>query len=151
MSPPSVRRALTWLHAADAVTLEAAARCVITAAALRWRGPTGLARLRPARSRHHTSGDPADAEHIVEQVDRVARHLRLRSPCLVRSTTTQHLLARRGMTTDLRVGVRRVGGALDAHAWLEMDGVILNDTPANCAAYTAFADPIELAGRAHIA
>ena len=52
--------------------------------------------------------------------------------CLQRSVTLWWFLARRGVTADLRIGVRRrpgSGGQLDFHAWVECGGVVLNDSP----------------------
>jgi hypothetical protein len=148
--PFIVTRTRTWADAVDSVMLEALPVCVLVAATLRWWGPTRVARLSRPLSRPRVSGGSVDVHHVVVQVDRVAYHLRLRSPCLVRSATTQLLLARRGVTTVLRIGVRRDDEGLDAHAWLERDGVILNDTPENCARYAAFADPVELTSRTHL-
>jgi hypothetical protein len=44
-------------------------------------------------------------------------------------------LLRHGLAGDLRIGVRRRPGepsgsrSLDFHAWVELDGVVLNDLP----------------------
>jgi hypothetical protein len=55
--------------------------------------------------------------------------------CLVRSLVLQWLLARRDVAAQLRYGVRRDGAALIAHAWVEIDGVPVNDTPAGLQGY----------------
>jgi hypothetical protein len=67
--------------------------------------------------------------------DRVARIARFvafagrvtRRRCLPRSLALTRLLARRGVRTTLRIGVRPEGGALRAHAWVEWIGRALND------------------------
>ena len=46
---------------------------------------------------------------------------------LTRSLVLGWLLQRRGVATELRIGVRLVGGVLDAHAWVEYLGVPVND------------------------
>ena len=47
--------------------------------------------------------------------------------CLARSLALARLLARRGVATDLKIGVRRETGQLEAHAWVEWQGQTLND------------------------
>ena len=57
-----------------------------------------------------------------------ARHSFYRSNCLVQSLTLQRLLWRRGIKSQLRIGVRRHQGRFEAHAWVEFTGVPVNDT-----------------------
>jgi hypothetical protein len=38
------------------------------------------------------------------------------------------LLERRGFNTQLKIGVRKSGGDLEAHAWVEYFGKVLNDS-----------------------
>jgi hypothetical protein len=47
--------------------------------------------------------------------------------CLVQALTLQRLLGRRGIVTELSIGVNRQDGRFGAHAWLEIDGVPVND------------------------
>ena len=61
--------------------------------------------------------------------------------CLPRSLTLWWMLRRRGIPTELHLGVRNESGNIEAHAWLEADGVVLNDTPDVRDRYAAF-DPI---------
>ncbi len=42
--------------------------------------------------------------------------------CLRQSLALQWLLARRGIPAELRIGVRKQAGALEAHAWVECAG-----------------------------
>jgi hypothetical protein len=55
--------------------------------------------------------------------------------CLQRSVVLWWFLARRGLASDLRIGVRRrpdapsASRSMDFHAWVELDGVVLNDGP----------------------
>ncbi len=53
---------------------------------------------------------------------------RLRATCLTRTLVLQWILARSGIGTELKVGVRNEGEGLHAHAWLECGGVPVNDT-----------------------
>ena len=47
--------------------------------------------------------------------------------CLNASLTVWWLLARKGITSDLRVGVHKDGGKFEAHAWVECGGAALNE------------------------
>jgi hypothetical protein len=58
--------------------------------------------------------------------------------CLTRSLVLLWLLARRGTAAQLRIGVRKQGGHLLAHAWVEAGGTPLNDDPDAVRDYTAF-------------
>ncbi len=52
----------------------------------------------------------------------VAGHNHLsRMGCLRQSLVLQWLLGRRGIITDLQIGVRKEAGDLNAHAWLEFE------------------------------
>lgn len=63
--------------------------------------------------------------------------------CLQRSLTLWSLLRRKGIESELRIGVDKQSGALKAHAWLEKDGVVLNDTKASVQGFTPFDQAIE--------
>lgn len=47
--------------------------------------------------------------------------------CLHRSLTLWWLLRRQGIACELRIGVRKAQGRFEAHAWVERQGVALND------------------------
>jgi len=49
------------------------------------------------------------------------------------------LLRRRGIDSQLRIGVRLTGGALEGHAWVEYAGVPVNDRLDVSADFTPFA------------
>lgn len=50
----------------------------------------------------------------------------LGTTCLPRALAAQSLLSRRGVQSELRIGVaRRPGAALEAHAWIEREGTIV--------------------------
>ncbi len=53
--------------------------------------------------------------------------------CLPRSLALQRMLARRGIASELRIGVRKESngaGGIAAHAWVEVDGVPLGEPQA---------------------
>jgi hypothetical protein len=56
-----------------------------------------------------------------------ARRGWLRANCLQRSLTLWWLLTRRSIPAEVFVGVRNVSGQLEAHAWLEVRGEVIND------------------------
>ena len=56
-----------------------------------------------------------------------ARHLLLRTNCLEQSLVLWWLLRRRGIAAELRIGARKEHGQFEAHAWVELEGVVLND------------------------
>ncbi len=68
---------------------------------------------------------PGEAEAAIRQtyhmVHIAGRNHLYAMTCLRRSLVTQRLLARRGINTDLRFGVQKADGQLQAHAWLEYE------------------------------
>lgn len=62
--------------------------------------------------------------------------------CLTRSLTLTRVLARRGVASDLRIGVRPEDRGIEAHAWVEWMGTALNDSPGGLERYSAFESPI---------
>jgi hypothetical protein len=75
-------------------------------------------------------GRPAlDAPLRARAVARAAR-LVPGATCLVRAAALARWLRARGAPAVLRIGVRHEGGALRAHAWVELDGAALGEDPA---------------------
>ena len=76
---------------------------------------------------------PADSRlisrQVVHAVERAARALPGNPNCLLRSLTVWTMLAARGVAGELRFGARRVSGRTEAHAWVEVDGRVINDAP----------------------
>ncbi len=62
-------------------------------------------------------------------VNAVARHPIPWARCLQRSLALCLWLEREGFQPELRIGVRMEGVDLEAHAWVEYCGEVLNDTP----------------------
>jgi hypothetical protein len=58
--------------------------------------------------------------------------------CLKVSLALWWLLARQGIASDLRVGVRKDGEKLEAHAWVECGGVALNEPESPHQHFAAF-------------
>ena len=57
------------------------------------------------------------------------RHGPYAGNCLSQSVTLWWLLLRRGVETQLIIGARTAAGKLEAHAWVEHKGRVLNDWP----------------------
>lgn len=111
--------------------------------ALRTR-PAG-ALLKPVVPR--PGGAPA-APDVTEALDRMAVAVRRASDygvfaptCLVRALALEDLARRVGADEAVvRVGVRRQGGAFEAHAWLELDGRVVGDTREHVSGFTVLED-----------
>jgi hypothetical protein len=83
----------------------------------------------------------AAAQRAARAVDRAARYGVFRPQCLVRSLALVRLLDRRGVTgARIRVGVRREGDRLHAHAWVERHGRVLGDEPGHVAGFAPLLD-----------
>ena len=75
-----------------------------------------------------------------------ARNSPIPSTCLERSLSLWWLLARQGIATQLRIGVRKGGEKFSAHAWVEREGAAIGEPDASHLHYAAFAE--ELTGEA---
>lgn len=64
---------------------------------------------------------------IAALVNIAALHTPVPVTCLTRSLLLCWILHRRGVASQLRIGVRLTQGVLDAHAWVEYVGVPIND------------------------
>jgi len=68
------------------------------------------------------------ALHISRLVGLAVRHGIYPANCLQRSLALWWLLRRQGIRSEMYIGTRKEAGRLDAHAWIEMEGVVLNDS-----------------------
>ncbi|HYR11820.1 MAG TPA: lasso peptide biosynthesis B2 protein [Longimicrobium sp.] len=109
----------------------ARAQAALLGAQLRvWTRPAG-ALVRPgpaAQPARAAEGDAERARALAAAVDRAASASLFRPACLVRALALHRLLVRDGIPgARIRLGVRREGGGLAAHAWVELDGAVLGD------------------------
>jgi hypothetical protein len=58
----------------------------------------------------------------------VSRHLTWHASCLERSLVLWWQLNRRGIAAEMRIGARKEAGRFEAHAWVEVGNVVLNDS-----------------------
>ena len=94
----------------------------------------GLARFREWLQGTSPSPSPAcgiltirDIQAVGETVNIASRHMPFPATCLTRSLVLIWMLRRRGVRSDLRIGVHLARGTLYAHAWVECEGVPVND------------------------
>lgn len=88
-----------------------------------------LARLQ--RTPVHSPDSEVDRALFLDQTPRLvnsaARFIFKRESCLERSIFLWWLLRRNGITSDVRIGVAKDDVKLRAHAWVEIDGMVIND------------------------
>jgi Transglutaminase-like superfamily len=95
---------------------------------------------RAASSRSHLS-DAAKAAAIAltaRQVRSAAYRSLGGATCLERSLVLWWLLGRQGVASSVRIGTRKNGEKFEAHAWVECDGVALNEPEGVHEHYAAF-------------
>ena len=100
---------------------------------VRVRGVAGTAQLleRASGSAPRREADAADthaAQRLAELASIAGRRGVFTATCLPQALLIEWILRRRGLSPELRVGVRKQADAIDAHAWVELDGVALGQT-----------------------
>lgn len=104
----------------------------------------GLARFkaRLERSPVTTQGSLSlpEIQQLGDLANKAARHTLFPATCLTRSLLLYWLLHRRGVESDLRIGVRVTQGSLAAHAWVECDGLPVNESLDVIRQFEPFAD-----------
>lgn len=95
-----------------------------------------------------THGQMPDVENLrrgryyARKIDAAARRHVLPARCLHRSLVLHQWLRQEGVPSELRIGVRKDAGAFRAHAWVEIDGQVVNDTGVAVAPFTALVGPV---------
>ena len=82
-----------------------------------------------------TSSVPAQISYLVNGA---ARLLFRREACLERSILLWSLLRRRGIESELKIGVATGDSGMRAHAWVEIDGEPINEQPKINEKFAAF-------------
>jgi hypothetical protein len=67
------------------------------------------------------------ATDLSEIVETAARKRLVNATCLRRSLVLWYLLRKEGIESELRFGVRKVSDEIIGHAWVEIDGSVIND------------------------
>jgi len=110
---------------------------------LRWRGFAATqAALRRFLSNAQVEHDPAlagkNAAETASMVSTADRYGLIHPSCLAKSLTLWWLLARQGISSHLRIGIRKEQEKFEAHAWVEREGAALNEPDEHHHHYSAF-------------
>lgn len=131
--------------------LEAVLLLPLVAVALRWFGLRRTQALLVAKLRREaldTAAQGMPAEAIAAIVAQASRHTLGRPRCLAQALVLWRLLRRAGQPADLRIGVRKPGSLLQAHAWVECGGAVLDVAGGGAAGFAPFAWPLPDRSRA---
>ena len=127
----------------------------LTRFGLRWlgfgRSYRLIARLsaRPRAKISPSEPSIARARRTADTVTRINRGYALfGASCLEESLFLWGLLRRQGVPADFRIGVRTLTGPFESHAWVELDGIALNDIETVGQIYTPI-DPGPAISRVH--
>jgi hypothetical protein len=86
-----------------------------------------------------TEQEVAPAIAKTARMVRSASHLGpFQATCLAQSLTLWLLLQQQNISSAIKIGVRKNAGRLEAHAWVEHDGVAINETDAVHQHYAPF-------------
>lgn len=92
----------------------------------------GLLRLHAWVARSFAAGPVSrpdvDPSRIGALVNIAGAHLPFPSTCLTRSLLLLLMLGRRGLHSELRIGVRKADVEIESHAWVELEGEPVNET-----------------------
>jgi hypothetical protein len=91
--------------------------------------------VRPARA---SISAPAGVSRTARLVRAAAHHGFAHPTCLEESLALWWLLGRQGIAATLRIGTRKAGAQLEAHAWVEYEGTALNEGGGLHRLYAAF-------------
>ena len=88
-----------------------------------------LLKVTPLKERRSTADPLREARRTAELVNAAVRRGPYDATCLRRSLVLWWLLRRRGIDSRLRIGARTDGDNFSAHAWVEYQDDVLNDSP----------------------
>jgi hypothetical protein len=75
-------------------------------------------------------------------ISAASRHRAFNPTCLAESLALWVLLKEQGIDSTLRIGVRKSSRRFEAHAWVEHDGIALNQREERHHHYSAFEAPL---------
>jgi hypothetical protein len=87
-----------------------------------------LSPLQPTDTPASETGTLEGAREIARIVSIAAEHGMYKATCLRRSLLVWWFLRREGIPSRICFGVRTVHGKLEAHAWVEYHGIVVNDS-----------------------
>lgn len=85
----------------------------------------------------------SEVRRVVRMVKLAVKYSPPWASCLRKSLVLWYLLRRKGIETELRIGSRRNEGKFEGHAWIEYQGMVLNDTPDVRQRFVMFKQPID--------
>lgn len=138
-----LRRFSALERPAQALFLRALAMLPLVSLSLKLQGLQATqASLQRILSKHLSEQDSDDEKqrvaltaHMVNAADRYGL---VHPSCLAKSLTLWWLLARQGITSHLRIGIRKEVATFEAHAWVEREGAALNEPEEHHHHYAAF-------------
>ena len=138
-----LRRFRALERPAQRLFLRATVLLPLVTLSLRWRGfQTTRAALQRFLSNTNQERDTAFVgkntaltAHMVNAAD---RHGLVHPSCLAKSMTLWWLLGRQGISSHLRIGIRKEKEKFEAHAWVERNGAALNEPDEHHHHYAAF-------------
>lgn len=137
-----LRRFSALERPARALFLRAAALLPLISLSLRLRGfrktQAFLQKFLSLPSHPADTSASGSAQLTVRMVRAAVRNSLGHPTCLEESLALWWLLGRQGISSDLRVGVRKDGEKFEAHAWVERAGIALNEPEARHQHYAAF-------------
>jgi len=144
-----LRRFRALERPAQELFLRAVVLLPLVALSLRWRGfratQAALERFLPKANPEPDAAlankDAAVTAHMVNAAD---RHGLVHPSCLAKSLTLWWLLARQGIPSRLRIGIRKEKERFEAHAWVERDGTALNEPDEEHHHYAAFDESLSV-------
>lgn len=71
--------------------------------------------------------DVERTQRTARMVHAAVRHVWRSSTCLEKSLALWWLLGRQGIASELRIGARKVDAKFEAHAWVERQGIAVNE------------------------
>jgi hypothetical protein len=89
-------------------------------------------------SGHPNPGLAKDVARIARMVPAAAHYGLCPATCLEKSLALWWFLGRRGISSTVRIGTQKNGGGLEAHAWVEFDGMALNEAEEPRRQFAAF-------------
>ena len=139
----SLRRFSALGRPAQALFLRALGMLPLVSLSLRLRGfhPTRTTLKRKlAHSLAQEDSESVDKQAALtaRMVHAADRHGMVHPSCLAKSLTLWWLLGRQGITSRLRIGIRKENGKLQAHARVEREGIALNEPEEPHRHYAAF-------------
>jgi Transglutaminase-like superfamily len=134
-----------WLELATnerALLIRAVLWLALVELGLRTIGFRRLAAAAPVLAEANLGPDAFNRAHeYARWIGAASRRHPLRSQCLHQSLVLHYWLRREGLRSELRIGVQKQKGELKAHAWVELDGHVIEDGSASLKQFTPLAMP----------